>query len=82
MDKYLKPTSSDTPKPSKIRKSDTNYIELGFIESSGGEANVCDLSPAASKQRYETGQAKAASSNKAPGIQQQTQGFHRGLPMW
>ena len=37
MDTYLKRVSSDTPKPSKIRKYDTNYIELGFIESSGGK---------------------------------------------
>ena len=37
MDTYLKRVSSDTPKPSKIRKYDTNYIELGFIESSEGK---------------------------------------------
>ena len=37
MDKYLKLSSSDTPKPSKIRKYDTNYIELGFIKGNGGK---------------------------------------------
>ena len=37
MYRYWKLSSSDTPKPSKIRKYVTKYIEFHFIESSGAK---------------------------------------------
>ena len=37
MDRFLKQPSNGTSKPNKLRKYDANYIEFGFIESSGGK---------------------------------------------